>query len=190
MYKASIILADPPWQYAQFSEKKNGAAKAHFNGMSTDELCNLPIKNITDTNCALFLWITGPKIVEGCHTAIFEAWGFRPVSLAFTWIKTKQDGNARMGIGFYTRSNSELCLLGIKGKMKVKSHKVMQTIISPVIKPHSSKPPIVRDKIIELFGDLPRVELFARPPIVDGWTMIGNEINGKDIRDALKDLSQ
>ncbi len=41
---------------------------------------------------------------------------------------------------------------------------------------HSQKPDEARDKIIELAGDLPRVELFAREK-TDGWDAWGNEVD-------------
>lgn len=186
--KYNIIYCDAPWQYQNWTAKKNGAAKAHYNGLTTEELCALPVKDIAADNCALFFWITHPKMVEGCHLPIFDAWGFRPISTAFTWVKTNANGSPYMGIGFYTRGDSELCLLGIKGSMKVLSKRIRQTIISPRMK-HSAKPNIiVRSKITELFGNLPRIELFARPPIVEGWDMLGNEIDQKDIRDSLKEI--
>jgi len=78
------------------------------------------------------------------------------------------------GIGSYTRSNAEVCLLGIKGKMKVISHKVSSAILSP-IREHSRKPDEARERIVELFGDLPRIELFARQKF-DGWDVWGNEV--------------
>jgi len=184
----NIIYCDVPWSYQNWTDKKNGAAKSHYQGMSVDELCGLPINEIAADNCALFFWITHPKNAEGCHIPIFKAWGFRPVSTAFTWVKTTKAGKPYTGIGFYTRGDSELCLLGIKGSMKVISKKVKQTIISPRGK-HSAKPnDETRKRILELFGDLPRIELFARPPLITGWDMLGLEIDGKDIRDALKGI--
>jgi len=91
----------------------------------------------------------------------------------------------------------ELCLLGIKGKIKPITNKISQVIIAPRGN-HSAKPPEVRNKIVELFGDLPRIELFARKP--DGelfenksfknWDCIGNEVDGKDIRQTIEELSK
>jgi len=81
-------------------------------------------------------------------------------------------------------SNTEVCLLGIRGKMKPVSNSVSSVIIAPRER-HSKKPDIVRDKIVELFGDLPRIELFARPPLPTGWDCLGNDIDGTDIRTIL-----
>lgn len=77
-------------------------------------------------------------------------------------------------MGYYTKSNCEVCLLGVKGKMKPISNKISSVILSPR-REHSRKPDEIRNKIVELFGNLPRVELFAREKI-DGWDSWGNEI--------------
>jgi len=95
--------------------------------------------------------------------------------LGFSWIKTnKRSGTPFFGIGYYTKSNCEVCLLGIKGRLPVISNKVSSVIISPR-REHSRKPDIVREKIVELFGDLPRIELFARQS-TPGWDVWGNEV--------------
>ena len=80
-----------------------------------------------------------------------------------------------MGLGWWTRSNAEICLLAVKGKPKRKSASVRQLIFAPV-EQHSKKPDVVRDRIVELMGDLPRIELFARQT-APGWDVWGNEVN-------------
>ena len=103
-----------------------------------------------------------------------EAWGFRYITVAFNWFKANKSGTPFFGIGYYTKSNSEIALLGIKGKMKPASNFVSQVVVSNR-EEHSKKPDIVREKIIELFGDVPRVELFARQKTA-GWDVWGNEV--------------
>jgi len=78
-----------------------------------------------------------------------------------------------MGLGNWTRANAEICLLGFKGKMNRKSNKVRQVILSP-LREHSRKPDEIRERIVELLGDMPRIELFARQT-VKGWDCWGNE---------------
>jgi len=186
--KYSIIYIDPPYKFQNWTEKKNGSPVQHYSPLTNEEIQNLKIGEISEKNAAIFLWMPSVKIIEGLHVKFFESWDFRPVSVAFVWRKLYKSGKPYTGIGFWTRNDSEFCLLGIKGRMDRKSTKVLQTIESPVVRPHSTKPPIVRDKIIELLGDLPRIELFARPPLITGWDMLGLEIDGKDIRDALKEI--
>jgi len=176
MKKYSIIYADPPWQYnarnnpnTRFSQ----GVHSHYPTMTTDEICSLPISDLADDNCALILWVTFPRLKDGIR--VLESWGFRYVTVAFNWFKANKNGTPFFGIGYYTKSNSEIALLGIKGRMKPISNYVSQVIISPR-EEHSKKPVIVRDKIVELFGDLPRIELFARQS-TEGWDVWGNEVD-------------
>lgn len=103
-----------------------------------------------------------------------EAWGFRYVTVAFNWFKANKSGTPFFGVGYYTKSNSEIALLGIKGRMQPVSNYVSQVVISNR-EEHSKKPDVVREKIVELFGDVPRIELFARRA-TPGWDVWGNEV--------------
>ena len=104
-----------------------------------------------------------------------EAWGFTYKTIGFQWIKQNKSGNGFFfGLGRWTRGNTELCLIATKGKPKRQSAAVSQLVFSP-LRRHSQKPDIVRDKIVELMGDLPKIELFARQQ-VDGWDCWGNEV--------------
>ena len=174
--KYNIIYADPPWSYRDKRDKHPrlcGGASAHYNTMTIEEIKNLPVNKLADDNCMLFLWLTFPNLQEGLD--VIKAWGFTYKTLGFSWIKTnKKNGKPFFGIGYYTKSNCEVCLIGVKGKPIVVSNKVSSVIISPR-EEHSKKPDIVRDKIVELCGDLPRIELFARQR-VDGWDCWGDEV--------------
>jgi N6-adenosine-specific RNA methylase IME4 len=172
--KYQVILADPPWSYQNWSDKAHGAARSWYPCMSVRQISALPVKNLADDNCALFLWTTGPKFVEGTHLPIMWSWGFRPVCVAFTWVKTYADGGPYCGLGFYTRSATEFCILGLKGKMKRLDKNVRQLIQAPV-REHSQKPLEIYDRIETLFGQVPRIELFARGPGKAGWDIWGLE---------------
>ena len=107
---------------------------------------------------------------------MFESWGFKYVTLGFSWIKTyKKSGTPCFGIGYYTKSNCEVCLLGIKGKLKPITNTISRCIISER-REHSRKPDEVRERIVQLFGNLPRIELFARQK-QEGWDCWGNDTN-------------
>ena len=140
--------------------------------MNIDDIKNLPVKDIADDDCILFLWVTFPKLNE-CFEVI-ESWGFNYKTVAFTWVKKYKNGGNFMGMGRWTRSNAEICLLATKGKPKRVNAGVRQ-IIESVPEKHSKKPDIVRDKIVELCGDLSRIELFARNESVK-WETWGNEV--------------
>lgn len=142
--------------------------------MNIDDICNLPVKNIASENCVLFLWVTFPTLLDSFK--VIEAWGFNYKTVAFVWVKhNKKAPTLFWGMGFWTRANAEICLLATKGKPKRISAKVHQVIISP-IEEHSKKPNEIRKRIVNLIGDLPRIELFARQK-TDGWDVWGNEVN-------------
>ena len=163
--KYNIIYADPPWKYSTDASKK-------YPCVPIKDIQRFPIKQITKDNCALFLWATYPILPECIET--LKRWGFRYVTIAFTWIKTnKKNGKPFFGMGNWTRANAEVCLFGLKGNLKRKSNKVTQVVMSP-LREHSRKPDEIRDNIVELLGDLPRIELFARQT-VKGWDCWGNE---------------
>jgi N6-adenosine-specific RNA methylase IME4 len=174
--KYSIIYADPPWSYRDKRDKHPrlcGGATSHYNTMSISEIKKLDVGGIADKNCMLFLWVTFPCLQEGLDT--IAAWGFKYKTVAFSWLKTNRvNGKPFFGIGYYTKSNTEVCLLGVKGKPIKVSNSVSSVLISPRME-HSAKPGEARDRIVELCGDIPRVELFARNP-APGWHSWGNEV--------------
>ena len=127
------------------------------------------------------MWATYPKMQEALD--LIEAWGFKYKSIAFQWIKQNRSGNGYFfGLGRWTRGNTEPCLIAIKGKPKRISACVGQLVFSP-LRRHSQKPAEVRDKIVELMGDLPRIELFAREA-APGWDVWGNEAPTPEVKDA------
>lgn len=171
MSKYSIIYADPPWSYNQRTAR--GSAEHHYPTMSQEDLKNLPISEIAEKDCTLFMWATFPMIKEALE--LIEAWGFRYKTTAFVWAKKNRKSDSWFtGLGFWTRSNAEICLLAVKGNPKRQSSCVSQLIVSPR-EEHSKKPDETRDRIVKLMGDLPRVELFARQK-TEGWNVWGNEV--------------
>lgn len=184
--KYKIIYADPPWQYRVYSKKGKGrSAENHYHTMNIDDIRSLPVGEIADDDCVLFLWITFPCLKEGI--SVMESWGFTYKTCGFNWVKrNKKKDTYFMGLGFWTRSNSEVCLIGTKGHPKRISKAVAQVCDARVME-HSRKPAEIRERIVKLCGDVPRIELFARET-VEGWDCLGDEIDGADIRDALKEV--
>lgn len=173
--KYKIIYADPPWQYQTYSKKGLGrSAESHYPTMTKKDIRSLPIRDICSNDSVLFLWVTAPCFEEGLE--LIRSWGFTYKTVAFTWVKQcKKSDKIFTGIGYYTRANAEFCLLATRGKiLKRISHSISSVIISH-IEQHSKKPSEVRDRIVKLFGDLPRIELFARQK-ADGWDSWGNEV--------------
>lgn len=184
----NIIYADPPWQFKTYSKKGSlqKSADCHYSCLDIDEIMKLNISDIAAEDCILFLWVTFPLLKEGIETMI--RWGFTYKTCGFNWVKRNRKADSWfMGLGYWTRSNSEICLVGTKGHPKRLSKSVSQICDARVME-HSKKPDVIRDRIIELCGELPRVELFARKK-TEGWTCLGNEIDGKDIHEAIKELA-
>jgi N6-adenosine-specific RNA methylase IME4 len=168
--KYKIIYADPPWSYQKMM---NSSAIDHYSTMTINEISNISVKQISDDDCILFMWVTLPKLNE--FMKVINAWGFEYKSTAFVWCKkNKKSDSFFLGLGRWTRANPEICILATKGKPKRLSKSVRQLQIFP-IEQHSKKPNQFRDLIVELVGNLPRIELFARQK-TPGWDAWGNEI--------------
>lgn len=186
MEKYNIIYADPPWKYAKRNNPKTrfGIGMHRYKGMTFQEILNLQqfVKSLAAENCALFMWHVAPKLAQYPIDVIFKNWGFRYVTKAFCWVKIDKKFKLRYLPGHYTGSNTEDCYLGIKGKMPRLNGGVNQVVLAPLTK-HSEKPVIVRDRIVQLYGDLPRIELFATK-VVDGWDSWGDAIPGSFYAEA------
>ena len=167
----SIIYADPAWRM----NGNHGELNPAYLTMSDDEIVNLPVAPIACDNSVLLMWVISSKMdvaIQAC-----KAWGFTYKTIAFVWVKTsKKTGMPNCRLNSYTLSAVEVCILAMRGKLPKKSHKVKQVIMSPRER-HSKKPDEIRNRIVELFGDLPRIELFARQRVA-GWDVFGNEVEG------------
>ena len=174
MKKYSVIYADPPWRYKVYSKKGLGrSAESHYPTMSLEDIKALPIGELAAKDCALFMWITFPCMQEAFQ--VLEAWGFEYKTTAFVWIKQNRVSDSLFwGMGYWTRANAELCILATKGHPKRASPGVHQVIMSH-IEEHSKKPEEARNRIVQLMGDVPRIELFARQS-PEGWDVWGNEV--------------
>jgi N6-adenosine-specific RNA methylase IME4 len=179
MGRFNIVLADPPWAYAD--RNCNGAAEQQYRTMKLADICALPISRLAADDAVLFMWGTYPLLPEMLRVG--EAWGFKYKSIAFQWVKRyEKSGKPFFGLGRWTRGNTEGCFLFTRGKPKRADSGVSQLvetfepeILDAAIGRHSAKPPEVRDRIVRLMGDLPRIELFARER-VEGWHAWGNEL--------------
>lgn len=193
----NIIYADPPWAFKTYSKPKNGKkfkngnsgwrnVDIHYPTMKIDDISKLNVESIAAKDSILFIWVTWPVIKSALE--VINDWSFEYKTLAFDWVKLcrKDHEKFSFGMGYWTRSNPEPCLLATRGNPSRVSKSISnliveieengpEVIVDPIQR-HSQKPDIVRDKIVELCGDLPRIELFARPPAHEGWDAWGNEI--------------
>ena len=182
--KYKVIYADPPWQ---FNNKKTGGSMTsgsdhqYKSVMSINDLKNLPVDQIADDNCLLVMWWVGSMPQEAID--LVKAWGFTLRNMnGFVWNKLTKNNKPHFGMGFYTRAGSESCVIATKGKFKPANRGVRavfnaesQIQFEGKVQAHSQKPHQVRDLIVELAGDVPRIELFARQTS-SGWDCFGNEI--------------
>jgi len=168
--KYNIIYADPPWKYQNVATR--AAADNHYPTMSIDELCNLPVaSDVSADDAVLLMWVTFPFLRDSFR--VIESWGFEYKTVAFVWVKTNKSGSLFLGIGNYFRSNAEICLFAKRGQGVQPIQHPINTYIHNRMR-HSEKPEIFKNLIVETFGDLPRIELFARGTSL-GWSGWGHE---------------
>ena len=179
--KFNIIYADPPWDFSNrmYSSNKNDHHREisrAYSVMKTKNICNLRVSEIAEQDAALFMWTTDAHIPDAIK--VMKAWGFKYKTVVFIWLKKERSGKQVCYMGQWTMKNAELCLLGIRGKMQqhLKSRKVRQLVEAARDRSkHSKKPEEVRHRIEIMFGNMPRIELFARYK-VDGWESWGDEV--------------
>lgn len=173
------ILADPPWRFETYSDAgRDRCADQHYETLSRVDLDVLDVRSLAKRDCVLFMWVTWPLLLQGLST--IAAWDFQYKTCAFSWIKAdasqmdlwRDDLTPRMGNGYWTRSNSEVCLLATRGKPKRLNADVRQAIVEPA-REHSRKPDCVHERIERLVAG-PYLELFARQTRRN-WMTWGNE---------------
>ena len=175
MPKYKLIYADCPWQ---FNNKKTGGnmksgADAHYPTMTIEDLKRMDIDSITDDNCLLVMWWVGSMPQEAID--LCQAWGFTIKNMnGFVWNKLTTHGKPFFGMGFYTRAGSESCIIATKGKVKILDHGV-RAVESKHVGVHSAKPSVFRKRCVQLIGDVPRLEMFARRE-AEGFDVYGNEV--------------
>lgn len=143
--------------------------------MTLAQLQALPVASLAADNAALFLWSCWPSLFRDVP-ALLEAWGFEYKTCAFLWVKARPAGSGfHFGLGYYTRGNTEPCLLAVRGRMPVKAHDVPQVLYSPLER-HSKKPDETYTRIERLYPGMDYVELFARQRRPN-WAAWGNEVD-------------
>lgn len=173
MKKYQIIYADPAWQYKSkecLAKKSilNGKLNSHYPTMDIKDIKNLPVGEVADENCLLFLWVVSPML-DDCID-VLKSWGFKYSTIGFVWYKQKTNP------GSYTMSECEICLIGKKGNIpSPRGLRNIRQFLSEQKTKHSSKPQEIRNRIYKMFPTQNKVELFAREK-VEGWDSWGNEV--------------
>ena len=173
------ILADPPWLFEIWGKAQGDSRDPPYECAGIDNLVKLPVVDLAADDCALFMWVTWPLLIDGLR--LIEAWGFTYKTCAFSWMKAhakqvdlfRDDADVQVGLGYWTRANSEVCLLATRGQPKRLNADVRQGIIEPR-REHSRKPSCVHERIERLVAG-PYLELFARQSTRPGGTFWGND---------------
>jgi N6-adenosine-specific RNA methylase IME4 len=169
-----VIYADPAWPFVLWGPRGElrSSVNNEYKTSPIDEIAALPVAALAADDSLLFLWATMPQLPAAFE--IIKAWGFIYKTCAFNWVKQNPSGDGlHTGMGYWTRSNSEICLLATKGAPTRLATDVHQIVLAPVGE-HSAKPEEVRRRIERLVAG-PYLELYGREP-ADGWTVWGNEI--------------
>jgi len=172
------ILADPPWLFEIWGKNEGASRDPKYNCTGVDELKTFPVSDLAAPDCVLFMWITWPILLDALD--LIEAWGFKYKTCGFSWMKAHagqvelfhDEIHVQVGLGYWTRANSEVCLLATRGKPKRLNADVRQGIIAPR-REHSRKPDGIHERIERLVAG-PYLELFARQKR-PGWDVWGNQ---------------
>ena len=174
--KYNIIYADPPWSFGSKAYQDNNREfdklENHYGTMTIQDIKNLKIPTFND--CVCFMWTTDAHLKEALE--VMESWGFKYKTIAFIWVKKYESGSLVYNFAPWTLKSCEICILGIKGIMgKYKKANNVKQLVEAIRTKHSKKPNEVRKRIVDLFGDIPRIELFAREK-AEGWDSWGLEV--------------
>lgn len=186
--KYGAILADPPWRFATWdkttpvqargSKSTYTSASVHYHTMTMTEIAALPVNTMAADNCVLFCWACWPLIQDALK--IINAWDFTFKTMGFVWVKGEglplfpEDIRDQMGMGYWTRANTEPCIIATRGKPKRMKADVRQVILSKR-REHSRKPDEIYERIERLVAG-PYLEMFARQRR-PGWDAWGDEID-------------
>jgi len=171
-----VIVADPPWRFADKLPGAGRGAARHYSTMTPEEICRFPLPPLA-ADCVLFLWRVAS--MQQAALDVCRIWGFT-VKTELIWLKKTAHGNRWFGMGRTLRAEHEVCLLAARGRPQIKNHSTRSTFVIDVtgfsapVERHSEKPEQFYQIVEELF-DGPRVELFARKQR-DGWTCLGDQL--------------
>ena len=182
----TAIYSDPPWPYDNTGDGVQGRVTGQYHTATIPDLRAMPVSRLAAASSVLFMWATWPFL--GDALVLMTHWGFNYSRLAFIWVKYR-GGTPFTGLGYWTRSNTELCLFGVRGNPRPQRQDAAVSqlvwgeelgqeglVLHAPLTRHSAKPPEVRQRIVRLMGDVPRLELFARER-ADGFDAWGDEVD-------------
>jgi N6-adenosine-specific RNA methylase IME4 len=169
----TVVVADPPWHFADKLPGLSRGAARHYPTMTTEAICRFPLPPLAD-DCLLFLWRVAS--IQQAALDVARVWGFT-VKTELVWLKKTCNGNRWFGMGRTLRAEHEICLVASRGRPALLNHATRSTFVtgfSAPVRQHSEKPEIFYQIVEELCGG-PRLELFARRQR-PGWTCVGDEL--------------
>lgn len=206
MQKYKLGLFDSPWKYDNMQQNDPKRGGITYPTLSMEELYNLPMGNAFEQDSIIVSWVTFPKLMDSFYEkynplSILGNWGYRPVTALFVWVKTNKRGEViydntnveeytdfYSGLGRYSNSNAEIAIVARRGTGLERIEKNVKQLIFAPIRGHSEKPQEQYNRLARLYGDIPRIEFFARKqnPPPNGWDATGLDYDGKDIKDWIK----
>jgi len=206
MKRYDLLLADPPWTYDNKQQNDPSRGGITYPVLTMKELYDLPMYKAANDNSILVMWVTHPKLMDTYYSpkekingvknaaeynplSIIRQWGFRPITTLFVWVKLNKSGvGYYSGLGRYTNSNTELAIVARRGKGLPRIDKTVKQLIFAAISDHSAKPAEQYDRLERLYGDVPRLELFARKqnPPPNTWDATGLDYDGINIQEWIK----
>lgn len=180
MTRYPLAVIDPPWQWLGHTGETSRSAL--YAKLTDDDLCALPMSRLLAPDAVALLWIIDTHVPHALRCV--EAWGLTYKTVGFYWTKVRPSGKEHIGLGYYTRANPEQCWIATRGAGIPRVSRAVRRWLHAPSGAHSEKPDAFYTAVEELFGDVPRVDVFARKRRA-GWDAIGNEIDGRDIRDVL-----
>jgi len=181
MTRFKTVYADPPWKFSNRATRS--AAEKSYRVMTVEEIMNLGplVEGVSEDNAHLYLWSTVTHMPDAFK--VMAEWGY-VYKMFIPWIKLTKHGKLHFGMGNYFRPCLEPCLFGVRGRMRTLTRNTRNILYARRPPMHSAKPPEMYD-LIEKNSPEPRLELFSRSAR-EGWTMIGEEIDGQDIEESLR----
>lgn len=176
--KYNVVYIDPPWSFGSKQYQDGGRDLVNineiYNTMSIQEIKDMGVDQIVADDSVCFMWVTDSHLKEGIE--IMEHWGFKYKTIGFVWVKKYASGETCVNVAPYTLKSTEICILGTKGSvLKLKKSNKVRQLVEAERREHSRKPDEIRERIVELYGDVPKIEIFARTQY-DGWDAYGNEV--------------
>ncbi len=173
MTQYGAIMVDPPWSFLTYGKKHTTPHRGsddHYTTMTVDQMADLDLAGLAAPDAALFMWVVDSHFPEAL--ALGAAWGFTFKTCAFVWVKTTQDGTPKIGMGYWSRKQTEQCWLFTRGKPHRVGKGVRQLITAPR-REHSRKPDEIYGRVEALVSG-PYIEMFARQRY-PGWDQWGNQ---------------